>query len=712
VAKQTGPFGKVAGLYLQNGWHPVPADGKRIDVEGYTGHDGAYPTRAETVAWGNGAYSGHNIAVRMPLGVIGIDVDAYDDKAGFATLQELEDELGELPHTVVSTARDDNVSGIRFFRVPEKKQSWKGKAGSGIDVISWHYRYAVAWPSRHPDTGAVYKWYAEHGPDHQFTDNPISGAIPKVAELPELPQAWAEFLHSDFDGSKSAKMTPAIITSWLKSYGAGEPCATMVETTGLWIDRITDAEDSGGAHDAMLSGVKAVIGDAVAGHSGMYRELTRLRQTFLDAVAKRRTRAEADSEWRRAVFGGVRLNYGTPRAETDPCADGSHDASAFQVHRLNGELVTPGRMKVAPFDKLVEKKVQDLKVTAEARRRVNSETAAELTDIMTLDAWLAQDLKPPRTLVEGMIALDGATLVVAQPKAGKTTFVHNLLRSVADNEAFLNSYDVVPIPDRKRLVLLDFEMHEGLLHEWLGVQNIRNQSRVAVKSLYEHNGDFNIMDSFCAASWASKLKAVNAGYIIIDCLAPALAAVGIEENSNTEVGAWLNAMSMLVRDCGAYGMMIIHHSGKTGESARGASRLEGWTSDNIRLTLKGHGENDEGTYVQSDRFVSARGRVASEFEERLLGYDLSTRRIWINGGSANQVAAERIEPAVIAYIRDNPGCTKSMLESSVVGDNNAIRRVIADGRESGEICNHGKSGRYSLFYGCPDEDFHKIKHKI
>ncbi|MET7477634.1 phage/plasmid primase, P4 family [Streptomyces sp. NPDC005648] len=130
-----------------------------------------------------------NIGLRMPRGVVGIDVDHYGAKRGAEHLAELIARNGSLPDTFRSTRRDPaNPSGIRFYRVPE---DWigRGKSGGDIDIIQHHHRYAVAWPSVVPEfkdgTGELfqYAWYdllvAECAP-------------PSVTDFPFLPQTWQD----------------------------------------------------------------------------------------------------------------------------------------------------------------------------------------------------------------------------------------------------------------------------------------------------------------------------------------------------------------------------------------------------------------------------------------------------------------------------------------------------------------------------------------
>jgi hypothetical protein len=122
----------------------------------------------------------------MPDNALGLDVDAYEGKKGGQTLAGLEATLGPLPHTWVSTSREDGTgSGIRIFRVPSGLV-WRNEIGDDIDVIRRSWRYAVVWPSTHPQTRSTYRWYA---PGWIPAVTP-----PSLADLAEMPFSWVQFL--------------------------------------------------------------------------------------------------------------------------------------------------------------------------------------------------------------------------------------------------------------------------------------------------------------------------------------------------------------------------------------------------------------------------------------------------------------------------------------------------------------------------------------
>lgn len=176
------PYGSAARAYLTAGYWPLPlpARKKASPPEGYTGRSGREVSAEDVDRWLAENRSG-NIGLRLPRGVAGIDVDAYKDERHVAAWEELTARLGPPPDAPWCSSRDDGISGVRLFRVPEDWEA-AGKlpeGGNGVspgEVIQWHHRYVVCPPSIHPGTGRAYRWR--------------SGSITKVADLPALPQPW------------------------------------------------------------------------------------------------------------------------------------------------------------------------------------------------------------------------------------------------------------------------------------------------------------------------------------------------------------------------------------------------------------------------------------------------------------------------------------------------------------------------------------------
>ena len=186
-------YAAAADAYRQLGWPgvlPLPAGRKWPPPTGYTGDGGKDPSGADIEEWKH-AHPDGNLCLRLPDGVIGIDVDAYAPKTGARTLAEAEKRWGPLPHTYRTTSRTDGVSGIRLFRVPTGTRlcgdiKFPDHNTGDVETVQRHHRYALAWPSTHPN-GNPYLWINEH-------DGSIMHRPPAVDDLSYLPQAWLDGL--------------------------------------------------------------------------------------------------------------------------------------------------------------------------------------------------------------------------------------------------------------------------------------------------------------------------------------------------------------------------------------------------------------------------------------------------------------------------------------------------------------------------------------
>lgn len=316
------PYRDAAHTYRAAGWIgvlPIPYRSKKLLLRGWTGHGGAWPSGADVQAWTENERpdeGGGNIALRLPPDVIGIDVDAYGSKTGAQTLTEAEATWGPLPPTWTTTARDDGTSGIRLYLIPEGLR-WPGQVGPGIETIHSGHRYAMVWPSMHPE-GRTYRWYR---PDGLPSTTP-----PKVEELPDLPELWIagltggelaeQVVHADMSAGQSQ--------DWIAHHSAGGVCRAM----GVVRDRLL-AELPTGAHES-LRRLMGLVRLAEQGHCGLLEVLGTVHSAFLAESTRParggtvRDQAEAEAEWRRSLAGAVRRVLGAPSVAdqeqpADPC---------------------------------------------------------------------------------------------------------------------------------------------------------------------------------------------------------------------------------------------------------------------------------------------------------------------------------------------------------------------------------------------------------
>lgn len=309
---QPKPYRDTAADYFRAGWQGVlPIRGKWPPPKGWTGTDAAMPSFADVLAWCDGSEGELNVGVRLPAHVLGIDVDDYGDKHGAATLAEHEARLGALPATWISTSRTDSVSGIRLFIVPEGMH-WPGVLRGGcVDIIQLRHRYVMVPPSLHPE-GRPYQWIT---PDGRTT----ADAIPHVADLPNLPQAWID----DLTGGQAAAdieradLGDAQTGTWLAEHGTGTPCEHMVRAASRAEAELLAPNAS--RHDAAIRATARVMRMIAEGHRGALAALEQVRQAFLRATGGDALRA---GEWQRMISGAVRIAAVATVQDLDPCNAG------------------------------------------------------------------------------------------------------------------------------------------------------------------------------------------------------------------------------------------------------------------------------------------------------------------------------------------------------------------------------------------------------
>jgi hypothetical protein len=193
----------VVQAYRNAGWNlpfPLPAGKKFPPPEGFTGVYGQYPDGHDVRIWiEQDRY--HNYGIRAPEGVIGIDWDAYKGHPLYAWLTVYVDAA---PRST-SKGGDQNAA-IYWLRVDEdlvEQLRDRHFAEAGTEVIRKQHRYAVVWPSIHPDTGDRYEWY---GPlagadlDENYAE-PLDYP-PAIDDLPHIPRATVEAAIKQYGGGK------------------------------------------------------------------------------------------------------------------------------------------------------------------------------------------------------------------------------------------------------------------------------------------------------------------------------------------------------------------------------------------------------------------------------------------------------------------------------------------------------------------------------
>lgn len=330
----------------------------------------------------------------------------------------------------------------------------------------------------------------------------------------------------------------------------------------------------------------------------------------------------------------------------------------------------------------VEDAVWRLLVRDEARAQHEHRLSAalELPAVAPLTAFLAVEDNDAEFCIEGLLPTGGNAILAAAYKAGKSTFVGNVVRALADGQPVLGKYAT----EVRDVVLIDNELDERTLRRWIRDQGITNTDRVRVVSLRGKTSTFNILEDATRALWASQLR--GADLVVFDCLRPVLDALGLDENK--DAGRFLVAFDALKAEAGISEGVVVHHMGHGAERSRGDSRILDWPDVTWKIIRS---DKDD---PSSSRYFSAFGRDVDVAEARLQ-YDPSTRHLTLEGGSRKDAARDDALPDVIDFLRTvDPltGVGTKALEDALLDQTShnraSIRAAVKVGKERGQIMIH------------------------
>lgn len=591
-------YATAHGTYRDAGWPgPLPLrDGtKWPPPEGWTGWAGAYPSWADSTAWSDPDDYGdtRQLALRMADGVIGIDVDHYGVKRGADTIAEAERRWGPLPLAPYSSARGEGPSGIRFYSVPTgtvlRTVIKFPELGLGsVEIIQRHHRYAVAWPSVHPETGRDYTWWHTAGPDRP----------PKAGLLPALPQGWLDALAGAAEPGE-AEADPETVAAFAREH-RGATARHMLRGAASVFAR--DAEH-GTRHDAMLAAACMAAREARAGLYPAAEAVAPLRDAFVRALAQARAgqrlvppaeaRREFDGMWAWAVGQALSL---TPTEALGRCGKVATGASRGGGVLLGGpsmnghatarqlEMATPA-LRVVEDHETAELDAEALEMEEERRfaadvayalrqravRRAADE--AERPPVEPIAAgvlrWSAiATVRPPRMRVGQLLAESAITWLSGRSGSYKSFLGVALGMSVATgtqvcghrdwavSEPLVVLYVAAEGPAGVSIRAQAYAAHHGLDDATLERRFVLYPKRVDLRS----EAGRRAVRAFVTAE--------NIGMVVYDTWHKV--TPGLDDNSRQEIGEVMMFLDELRDDLGIESV-VVDHTGHAGERTTGSS---------------------------------------------------------------------------------------------------------------------------------------------
>lgn len=242
-----------------------------------------------------------------------------------------------------------------------------------------------------------------------------------------------------------------------------------------------------------------------------------------------------------------------------------------------------------------------------------------------VDALLAEMLKPrelvdrpaPRPLVAGLLDLDSEAWLIGPPGSRKSFVVLDIAGHVATGRQWQNMR-VQP----GRVVMIVAE----------GATGFSLRVRAWEKEYGPMGDDVYVLPRPVQAGnrkhWQVLTEACRRiGPVLVVMDTQARVTVGLEENSATDMGVYIEAVRMIREATGAC-VLTVHHSGRNGTDARGSSAIDGAQGTELRVISEGRKADLRGRLVmdkQKDMAESEDG-LRLDFQVISLGQDEQTGR--------------------------------------------------------------------------------------
>ena len=323
----------------------------------------------------------------------------------------------------------------------------------------------------------------------------------------------------------------------------------------------------------------------------------------------------------------------------------------------------------------------------EARRLADANEAASTWSDLGQSSSLKDELvRAPETvdwLIPGMLGTNHNFLMIGKFKAGKTTLLVSMLKSLLDGTPFLDHYPVSDEVCGKHIGIWNGEMDDDEFINYTRSAKIHNTDRAEVMHLRGKGVPF--LHNSPAREWTVNWLASNGIKIwVIDSMT-ALCKWNKVDKKDGSIDQLCHEIDLIKEEAGVECVVLLTHTPKNEEegkeTAYGAQELQAWADAWWLLTV-----------LDDKRFLSAEGRRV-HMDEVALEFDKETGLMILGEGSRYEYReAEKdrkmeeqkltgsivMQERVLDFIRDNPACGINEIYTGVVGNDKNKKEVIRD----------------------------------
>lgn len=252
-----------------------------------------------------------------------------------------------------------------------------------------------------------------------------------------------------------------------------------------------------------------------------------------------------------------------------------------------------------------------------AMATVEPDAVSALIDEMLTDDEL-ENSPPPRQMIHGYLQFDSESWIIGEPGTKKSFVAYDMAARVARGEPWqgmrTSPADVVFIVGEGRTG------HGKRVAAWR--KRYGRPAAGARRTTYTLPRPVQAADP---QAWATLAQACGriAGWarehdrgllVILDT--QARVTVGMDENDNAEMGAFVRAVGMIREATGGACVLTIHHTRKDGTSIRGASAINGAATTVLKM------EKDGKAGKLAARLATAKQKDMEEREDLKLGFEV------------------------------------------------------------------------------------------
>jgi hypothetical protein len=608
--------------------------------------------------------------------VTGDEIDVIDVDGAIPAYQQLIEDMGAPEHVAtVLTGRGDG--GLHIYCTPGgNKTIPSGKHGLPNKIeVKGVGGYVVAPPSMHV-SGGTYTYLTE-------ITGTIHGKKPLTQWLSEL----------DTEPAPVVPIRQPLMHTPIMSTNTEHVTKYRDAVINAACDAVTNAGEGGRwvalATVAVPKIARGIAGGLIPTNIGVYALESAARQAGLENDEVARIAHMVDLMLAQGINQPI-----TPPQDTDAAISQWLDSlpkdDAGDLPAEYTELI-----ELTPYERAVRSRFAEMRVNEDAKQMLATMKAgqAPTLDGHTLTDFLAEIEETERYRVTDLWPAQGRVLFAAQAKSGKTTMVAaNLIPALVDGGDFLGRYPVEKVT--RRVVYLNMEVGTRTMRRWLQDANIVDTAAITVVNLRGKAAALSLSSDAGRKKFGLWLADNDAEVVLLDPLAPVLASLGLDENSNTDVATFFNWWSEALTLGGVVDDMVVHHAGHGGERSRGASRLLDepdavWTltkDSDLRETDDENPFNDAPT-----RYLSAYGRDV-ELTAEALKFDVSTRQLSLTGLSRSAMGKDEIERSIIGLMKDLRLRTKNEIVNTLKGDRNNVWAAVDVLIETGKLMPAGRKG--------------------